>query len=64
MLLRNVSEPLDSDLMAKEFSMQFSSMVFTRGQEIIFEFNNPQKNVSYHLPTAAFNILMLIFIIF
>uniref|UniRef100_A0A915EHE6 Vesicle-fusing ATPase n=1 Tax=Ditylenchus dipsaci TaxID=166011 RepID=A0A915EHE6_9BILA len=32
------ADPLDSDAMAREFSMQFGGVVFTKGQEIVFRF--------------------------
>jgi len=37
------AEPLDSDAMAKEFSMEFSNMVFTRGQELAFRYRQKDK---------------------
>ncbi|KAH7727517.1 ATPase [Aphelenchoides avenae] len=42
-----VSEPLDSDEMAREFSMQFASVVFSKGQELAFKF--AQKDKTYTL---------------
>jgi len=44
---RQGAEPLDSDAMAKEFSMEFANVVFTRGQEVAFRY--PQKNKIYQL---------------
>ncbi|KAI1722004.1 ATPase family associated with various cellular activities (AAA) domain-containing protein [Ditylenchus destructor] len=37
------AEPLDSDAMAREFSMQFSNMVFTKGEELLFRYCQKDK---------------------
>lgn len=37
------TEPLDSDKMSHEFSMQFSNMIFTKGQELLFRYNQNDK---------------------
>ncbi|CAJ0594500.1 unnamed protein product [Cylicocyclus nassatus] len=42
-------EPLNSDLMAREFSMQFGGMAFTKGELLIFQFTEPEKGKTYTL---------------
>ncbi|VDM68128.1 unnamed protein product [Strongylus vulgaris] len=42
-------EPLNSDLMAREFSMQFGGMAFTKGELLIFQFTEPEKGKTFTL---------------
>lgn len=44
-MFSQTTDPLDSDQMAREFSMQFASMVFTEGQELAFKYvEKPKEN--------------------
>lgn len=38
MFYRSTTEPYDTDLMAKEFLLQFSGQAFTAGQLLAFQF--------------------------
>ncbi|KIH62580.1 ATPase, AAA family [Ancylostoma duodenale] len=42
-------EPLNSDFMAREFSMQFGGMAFTKGELLVFQFTDPEKGKSFTL---------------
>lgn len=42
----NPADPLDSDQMAREFLMQFGNMVFSKEQELVFEFNQLKRGQS------------------
>ncbi|CAI2309761.1 unnamed protein product [Caenorhabditis sp. 36 PRJEB53466] len=47
---KNVSaEPLNSDLMAREFSMQFGGQAFSKGMQLAFKFDDKEKNKSHLL---------------
>uniref|UniRef100_A0A914RZN1 Vesicle-fusing ATPase n=1 Tax=Parascaris equorum TaxID=6256 RepID=A0A914RZN1_PAREQ len=37
------SEPLNADMMAREFSMQFSGQAFTKGELLVFRFEDEKK---------------------
>jgi len=39
-IFRITTEPYDSDLMAKEFLMQFAGLAVTVGQPLVFSFND------------------------
>jgi vesicle-fusing ATPase len=39
-IFRTTTEPYDTDLMAKEFLMQFSGQAFTVGQLLAFQFQD------------------------
>ncbi|KAK6038418.1 cell division protein 48 domain protein [Cooperia oncophora] len=43
------SEPLNSDFMAREFSMQFGGMAFAKGQLLVFQFNDTRKGQDLHV---------------
>uniref|UniRef100_A0A914CQU3 Vesicle-fusing ATPase n=1 Tax=Acrobeloides nanus TaxID=290746 RepID=A0A914CQU3_9BILA len=43
------TEPLDSDAMAREFSMQFSNIIFTKGQELVFKYEQKDKSYTFKL---------------
>nr|CDJ95250.1 ATPase domain containing protein [Haemonchus contortus] len=43
------SEPLNSDFMAREFSIQFGGMAFTKGELCVFQFSDPEKGKTFTL---------------
>uniref|UniRef100_A0A1I7UD62 Vesicle-fusing ATPase n=1 Tax=Caenorhabditis tropicalis TaxID=1561998 RepID=A0A1I7UD62_9PELO len=43
------SEPLNADLMAREFSMQFGGQAFTKGMRMAFRFEDKEKNKTHTL---------------
>ncbi|KAF1768202.1 hypothetical protein GCK72_000014 [Caenorhabditis remanei] len=43
------SEPLNADLMAREFSMQFSGQAFTKDMQMAFRFEDKEKNKTHTL---------------
>uniref|UniRef100_A0A1I7UD63 Vesicle-fusing ATPase n=1 Tax=Caenorhabditis tropicalis TaxID=1561998 RepID=A0A1I7UD63_9PELO len=43
------SEPLNADLMAREFSMQFGGQAFTKGMQMAFRFEDKEKNKTHTL---------------
>ncbi|EFO85367.1 hypothetical protein CRE_24161 [Caenorhabditis remanei] len=43
------SEPLNADLMAREFSMQFSGQAFTKDMQMAFRFDDKEKNKTHTL---------------
>lgn len=49
-------EPLNSDLMAREFSMQFGGMAFTKGELLVFQYHDPEKNKNFTLSLVVKNI--------
>lgn len=49
-------EPLNSDFMAREFSMQFAGMAFTKGQLLVFQFTDPEKGKTFTLSLIVKNI--------
>ncbi|KHJ96356.1 Vesicle-fusing ATPase family protein [Oesophagostomum dentatum] len=49
-------EPLNSDFMAREFSMQFGGMAFTKGELLVFQFTEPEKGKTFTLSLVVKNI--------
>ncbi|VDM58372.1 unnamed protein product [Angiostrongylus costaricensis] len=49
-------EPLNSDFMAREFSMQFAGMAFAKGQLLVFQFTDPEKGKTFTLSLVVKNI--------
>ncbi|WKX90797.1 hypothetical protein Q1695_009556 [Nippostrongylus brasiliensis] len=43
------AEPLNSDFMAREFSMQFGGMAFTIEEQLVFQFNDLEKGKTFTL---------------
>ncbi|PIO69711.1 ATPase, AAA family, partial [Teladorsagia circumcincta] len=50
------TDPLNSDFMAREFSMQFGGMAFTRGELLVFQFNDPEKGKTFTLSLVVKNL--------
>ncbi|KAJ1373327.1 vesicle fusion factor [Parelaphostrongylus tenuis] len=50
------AEPLNSDFMAREFSMQFAGMAFAKGQLLVFQFADPEKGKNFTLSLVVKNI--------
>ncbi|KAK6730543.1 hypothetical protein RB195_007169 [Necator americanus] len=56
-LKKNVTaEPLNSDFMAREFSIQFGGMAFTKGELLVFQFTDPEKGKNFTLSLVVKNI--------
>lgn len=49
-------DPLNSDFMAREFSMQFAGMAFTKGQLLVFQFTDPEKGKTFTLSLVVKNL--------
>ncbi|ETN75764.1 hypothetical protein NECAME_12150 [Necator americanus] len=50
------AEPLNSDFMAREFSIQFGGMAFTKGELLVFQFTDPEKGKNFTLSLVVKNI--------
>uniref|UniRef100_A0A8R1E4Q8 Vesicle-fusing ATPase n=2 Tax=Caenorhabditis japonica TaxID=281687 RepID=A0A8R1E4Q8_CAEJA len=51
---KNVTaEPLNADLMAREFSMQFVGQAFSKGMQMVFRFEDKEKNKSHTLSLSV-----------
>uniref|UniRef100_A0A1I7WNC9 CDC48_2 domain-containing protein n=1 Tax=Heterorhabditis bacteriophora TaxID=37862 RepID=A0A1I7WNC9_HETBA len=50
------AEPLNCDLMAREFSIQFGGMAFTKGEVLVFQFMDKEKGKTHTLSLIVKNI--------
>uniref|UniRef100_A0AC34G6N1 Vesicle-fusing ATPase n=1 Tax=Panagrolaimus sp. ES5 TaxID=591445 RepID=A0AC34G6N1_9BILA len=49
--------PIDTDKMAKEYSMKFATTAFTVGQQLVFKFNINDKDVNFLIEIKELNIM-------